>query len=364
MKNFSNIIFISLLLFLFSCETSNETTSGKNIADSPESGGDETAQMASIAYSGTGQVGEAPVTWEVNIAKNVITGTYQYRGQDAQLSLSGEYLNGQSLIAESDPDGKTTGRIELKNFPDPVWRGTWLGKNDAELPLSWTAEKAMLQSAAEGWPKEGLMLTAKEVSLYTPDSMCHVIHKVWRAAGNSPIARAFNAVTQPPSFQDRKVGLTDCMIELEDREVTEDFPSSGEESVVRLGSLTGNILPIHFDYFSYYAGAAHGNYGSETVHLLLPDLEEITLDQLFTEGFRSVLSEKVKMGLDQQFGDDAGLEYKGLPDEFNYEIQPEQIVVYFNPYEIGPYVLGRIQVAVSYEEIRTIIRENGPLMRL
>lgn len=363
MKKFGNITYLFLLLSLFSCETSNETTTGKSIEDSSESGSDPATQVASILYSGTGQVGEYPVTWEVNIAKNIINGTYQYTGQNALLSLSGEYLDGQSLIVESDPDGKKTGSIELENFPDPIWRGTWLGKNDDELPVSWAAEKAILRSAVEGWPSEGLTLTAKEVSLYTPDSLCHVIHKVWRATGNSPIARAFNAVTQPPSFQDRKVGLTDCMIELEDRESMEDFPSSGEESVVRLGSLTGNILPIHFDYFSYYAGAAHGNYGSETVHLLLPTLQEIGPNDIFIEGYHAELSSLVGKNLEKQFGPDAGLEYKGLPDEFNYEIQPDQIVVYFNPYEIGPYVLGRIQVGLSYDEIEQIIREDGPLRK-
>lgn len=361
MKFFGQLLFVSLLVLFLSCETSNETTNGKNIEDPAEGVESAEAKVASILYSGSGQIGTYPVSWEVISTENMLSGSYQYEGQETSLSLSGEYLDGKSSITESDADGKKTGRLDLESFPDPIWRGTWHSQDDDQLSIAWTAKKALVSSSVEGWPTGGLSLTAKEVSLYTPDSICHVIHKIWRADGNTPIARAFNAITQPPSFQDRKVGITDCMIALENMDSPEGFPSSGEESTVRLGALVRDIIPVHFDYFSYYAGAAHGNYGSETVHLLLPDLKKITLDQLFTEGFRSVLSEKVKIGLDKQFGDDAGLEYKGLPDEFNYELQPNFLVVYFNPYEIGPYAMGTIEVAIPYDEIRDTFREDGPL---
>ncbi|MDP5171521.1 MAG: RsiV family protein, partial [Bacteroidia bacterium] len=238
---------------------------------------------------------------------------------------------------------------------------TWYNEDDEQLPIVWTAEKAVLRSAVEGWPAAGLSMTAKEVSLYTPDSLCHVIHKIWRADGNSPIARAFNAVTQPPSFQDRKVGLSDCMIALENMDNLEGLPPSGEESTVRLGSLVGDILPVHFDYFSFYAGAAHGNYATLTTHLLLPTLKEVDADALFIEGYRPALDKLVRDGLVEQFGADAGLEYKALPDDFHFEIQSGQFVVYFNPYEIGPYALGMIQVGIPYKDIHNLIREDGPL---
>lgn len=361
MKFFGQLLFFSLLVSFLSCETSNETTTGKNIESPSETAEISDAQNSSILYSGSGQIGTHPVTWEVHTAENTVTGTYQYEGQEASLSLSGEYLEGKSFMTESDDRGEETGRLELDNFPDPIWRGIWRDQDNDQLSITWTAEKAVVRSSVAGWPANGLSLAAKEVSLYTPDSLCHVIHKVWRAAGNDPIARAFNAVTQPPSFQDRKVGLTDCMIALEDLDSPDGFPSSGEESTVRLGSLVGNILPVHFDYFSYYAGAAHGNYGSRTTHLLLPTLQEIGPEDIFIEGYQTKLSKLVSDDLDEQYGADAGLEYKGLPDDFNFEIQTDQIVIYFNPYEIGPYALGTMEVGISYGEIQNILLEEGAL---
>lgn len=361
MKFFGQLFLVSLLSFIFSCETSNETSTGKNSEASSEGIESSETPNATILYSGGGQIGTYPVIWEVISTEDMVSGSYQYEGQEASLSLSGEYVDGKASITESDGNGKKTGRLELENFPDPIWRGTWSNRNDEQLAIAWTAEKATIRSSVEGWPTSGLSLTAKEVSLYTPDSLCHVIHKIWRADGNAPIARAFNAVTQPPSFQDRKVGITDCMIALEDMESMEDFPPSGEESTVRLGTLMGNILPVHFDYYSYYAGAAHGNYGSRTTHLLLPTLQEIEPDDIFTEGYQTELSRLVQEGLEEQFGVDTGLEYKGLPDEFNYELQSNHLIVYFNPYEIGPYVLGKIKVAIPYDQIHGMIREDGPL---
>lgn len=362
MKFFGQLFLVSLLITQLSCETSNETTSGNNVevpADAPEA---PESQRASISYSGSGLIGTYPVSWEVNTSGEVFTGSYQYEGQEASLLLSGESHQGKSLITESDSDGNSTGTIELEAFPSPIWRGTWSNpENGDQHSLTWTANKAVIHSPTEGWPVEGFSLNAKEVSLYTPDSLCHVTHRVWRAVGNSPIARAFNSVTQPPSFQNRKVGLTDCMISIEEMEGLERFPASGEESSVRLGQLVGDILPINFDLYSYAAGTPHPNYGSETVHLLLPDLQEISLPQLFKDGFRSLLDEKVKAGLEKQFGTASGLEYTGLPDEFNYELQPDQMVIYFNPYEIGPYALGTIQIGIAYQEIEEVIREDGPL---
>lgn len=361
MKFFGQFFLVFSLVSFLSCETSNETTSGVNTEASPKSAESSASPKTSILYSGTGQIGTYPVTWEVRSAENVVTGSYQYDGQESSLQLSGEYEKGKILITESESDGKQTGRLELDDFPDPIWRGTWYNQDDEQLPILWTAEKTVLHSTVEGWPAAGLSMTAKEVSLYTPDSLCHVIHKIWRADGTSPIARAFNAVTQPPSFQDRKVGLADCMIALENMDNLEGLPVSGEESTVRLGALAGDILPVHFDYFSFYASAAHGNYATSTTHLLLPALEEVDADDLFIEDYRPALDKLVRDGLAEQFGADAGLEYKTLSDDFNFEIQAGQFVVYFNPYEIGPYALGMIRVGIPYKDIQKLIREDGPL---
>ena len=208
-------------------------------------------------------------------------------------------------------------------------------------------------------------MTTKEVSLHSPDSMCRVVHSLWRADGRHTSALAFNDATPAPSFQNRSVGLTDCIDAREEVEASEhEYPPSGEESSVSLGIPFQGILPIHTDYFEYYAGAAHGNYGQFTKHLRLSDFTEITLETLFSEGYREVLEREIRLALKKQFGPDSpAIQFESLPDRFHYELQPAQMVVYFNPYEIGPYVLGQIRIPIPYVSLRHVIHPNGPLGR-
>lgn len=364
MKFSSPFLILLFSVSIFSCETSNETTSAsateqQEALTSPPKA--ESPVSASIVYAGTGTVGTYPVSWQVQTTESTITGSYQYEGQEASMTLAGEYQSGKSVIFESDPDGDKTGKIELQGVPTPDWNGTWMSLKKSDYhPLNWVAEQATIHSPVEGWPTQGLSLLAKEVSLYTPDSLCHVSHWVWRAEGQSPMARAFNKATQPPSFQDRKVGLTDCLIAIEGMEGLEEYPPSGEESRVRLGQLVGDILPINFDLYAYIGGMPHPNYGTETIHLLLPGLQEITVDQLFTEGYLAVLDAAVTAELEQEYSEE-NIAYEGLPEDFHYELFADHLVIYFNPYEIGPYVLGTIEVIIPYGEIQEMIREEGPL---
>lgn len=353
--------------FLFTACSEKTTSSSRTDQTVPEeSAAPETISPEGITYTGSGTVGEYEITWELFVSATQISGTYQYAGQDQFLQLSGEASGDACILTETDPEGAITGSWRLFGFPNPHWNGSWKkdGPNGQDsLFVTLEAKEAILLSPTTGWPEKGLSLISKEVSLHSPDSMCRVIHELWRATGRDDLSRAYNTANPAPSFQNRTVGLTDCIDARADAgDVASDYPPSGEESAISLGIPFRNILPVHADYYEYYAGAAHGNYGQFTKHLQLPGFEEINPEELFVEGYRSLFEEKIREDLTRQFGSDgAGLEFEELPEKFHFELHPTQLVVYFNPYEIGPYVLGQIRIPIAYESIKEVIREEGPL---
>lgn len=347
---------------------SEKTTSSSRTEQSQQEIVEESqpSRVEGIQYNGSGTVGDYQITWNLLVSATGIEGKYQYAGQEQELNLSGSAMGEACILEETDPEGNTTGFWRLWGFPNPGWSGSWK-KDDPNgqdsLFVTLSAAEAVVLSPASGWPEEGLKLQSKEVSLHSPDSMCRVIHDLWRATGKNDLSRAYNTANPAPSFQNRSVGLTDCIDARNDAgAVAKDYPPSGEESTISLGIPFLNILPVHADYYEYYAGAAHGNYGQFSKHLLLPDFQELNAGALFKEGYQPVLEGKIRESLSRQFGaDGVGLEFEGLPENFHFELHPSQIVVYFNPYEIGPYVLGQVRVPISYGEIREVIREEGPL---
>lgn len=107
-----------------------------------------------------------------------------------------------------------------------------------------------------------------------------------------------------------------------------------------------------------FTGGAHGMYGIEYHTYSITDGYELSLADLFTApqllGMEKLLREK----LYAQYGtdNDEGLAEQGFFPEYialteNFQITPEGITFYYNPYAIGCYALGAVEVAIGREEL-------------
>lgn len=109
---------------------------------------------------------------------------------------------------------------------------------------------------------------------------------------------------------------------------------------------------------STYTGGAHGMYGITAHNYSIAGGYELTLSDLFTETQRAALDTLIRSKLYAQFkvtGDD-GLAEQGFFPEYigtteNFAVTPEGITFYYNPYDIGCYALGDLEVVVSCEEL-------------
>lgn len=112
---------------------------------------------------------------------------------------------------------------------------------------------------------------------------------------------------------------------------------------------------------SSFTGGAHGMYGIECHTYSLTGGYELSTADLFSErqllGMESLLRKKLYEQYDTD--SDNGLAEKGFfPEDIalteNFQITPEGITFYYNPYAIGCYALGAVDVTISKEELSAL----------
>ena len=107
-----------------------------------------------------------------------------------------------------------------------------------------------------------------------------------------------------------------------------------------------------------YTGGAHGMYGTECHTYSLADGFELSRADLFSEEKLQQIDRLIREKIAEQYhaATDEELTRAGFFPEYiapteNFLLTPEGITFYYNPYEIGCYALGGIEVTISKEEL-------------
>lgn len=119
-----------------------------------------------------------------------------------------------------------------------------------------------------------------------------------------------------------------------------------------------DTLVTYVIYRSSYLGGAHGLYTTECHTYSLQDGYELSAADLFGEERLDALATAIRRKLYDRYGvdDDEGLRDAGFFPEYigvteNFRITPEGVTFHYNPYDIGCYALGDIEVAFGREEL-------------
>lgn len=114
---------------------------------------------------------------------------------------------------------------------------------------------------------------------------------------------------------------------------------------------------------SRFTGGAHGMYATRIHNYSLAGGYELALSDLLTPVQLNGLDTLLRNRLYDRFGvsDDAGLAEQGFfPEEVrpteNFAVTENGITFYYNPYDIGCYALGDIELEVGREELKRLER--------
>lgn len=134
----------------------------------------------------------------------------------------------------------------------------------------------------------------------------------------------------------------------------------GEISVESEGAIVDTLLCYTITRSSY-TGGAHGLYGTACYTYSLTGGYEITTADLFTETQLEGLERLLRAAIYEQYEarNDSELEAQGLFPQCiglteNFLVTPEGITFVFNPYEIGCYALGAVEVKLSREQLEEL----------
>ncbi len=130
-----------------------------------------------------------------------------------------------------------------------------------------------------------------------------------------------------------------------------------------------NILTV--EEFSYaFTGGAHGNYGIGYYNFDTKSGQPLGLGDLLIANYQEPLKEIVepifrKTYLEEGMNNYSEAGFYFEEDEFvltdNFAITKDGLKFLYNPYEIGPYVMGQQEIIVPYDSLKTLIRKDGAL---
>ena len=122
-----------------------------------------------------------------------------------------------------------------------------------------------------------------------------------------------------------------------------------------------NILSILIKYYKY-AGGAHGYYENVAYNIDIRNGNFLTLDNLFKEGsdYKNIINEEIRRQIEELIKLDEQnkgvYEFKSIEDKQKFYIQDDNIVVYFDLYDIAPYAAGIPEFMINVNKIDHILK--------
>lgn len=130
---------------------------------------------------------------------------------------------------------------------------------------------------------------------------------------------------------------------------------------------TGAVSGFYDDILSYtvtkytYTGGAHGTTFVKALNLDMKTGEAVTEEDMFKAGYTDRLSELLTGRLPESLenpADTSMLFEKNIRPNGNFTISDSGVTYIYNQYEIGPYVLGAVNVTVPWSELKDLLRKD------
>ncbi|WP_252232276.1 DUF3298 and DUF4163 domain-containing protein [Clostridium sp. ZBS15] len=139
----------------------------------------------------------------------------------------------------------------------------------------------------------------------------------------------------------------------------EDFDMFGKEFVAfpyevnidyKLTNQSDSLISLYMDIYRY-SGGAHGNTlrSSYTIDKNTKDL--VSLNNLFTNGYdykkiiNDSISKQIATNPENYF--ESAINFEGINDDVNFYIDGDNLIIYYQQYEIAPYCCGMPEFKIS-----------------
>jgi hypothetical protein len=317
-------------------------------------------------YCFTGTIDKYPVTFHLYRINDKFSGSYYYNSTEENIDVNGEMDKNRFLkLSHSNNEGEEQETLS-GNFKDSGFSGTWSSKGKL-LPFRISQKKENSGLTFDYIYTHGEKKLPKKDDNYRTE-LSFDAATIWPAA--SCTHPAVNLVKQIiyEEFNDKqgKDDIGKVML----REKSEILnPAKDDEGIMyalekRIKIEYQNYQLLTLSKFTYYdMGGAHGNYGTfyaciDLVHnreLSINDVLDSAachnqLQTLLEKKFRTAYNVKKEEKLSEYLFNDT------ISLTNNISLTSKGIRFNYNPYEIGSYAMGEIQLFIPYKELNSYLR--------
>ena len=124
-----------------------------------------------------------------------------------------------------------------------------------------------------------------------------------------------------------------------------------------------DLFSINLDGYQY-TGGAHGIRWRTSITTDLRTGKVLSLGDLFKPGsnYQEVLGQKIRAQITRYGEGASAVDFKGVSDNTNFYITEEVLVIYYQPYEIAPYVYGLPEFLIAIEDIEDLLNDEISIM--
>jgi hypothetical protein len=119
--------------------------------------------------------------------------------------------------------------------------------------------------------------------------------------------------------------------------------------------LTPTMLVMCVANYEYYSGAAHGMQSKTYLNYSLGKHQLLTAANTFRSGSESKLLEIINRAAHEKYNDDGELFSEPIAAFENFFLTPEEVIFVYQPYEVGPFSTGIVEVPVSQYELYDLL---------
>lgn len=177
-------------------------------------------------------------------------------------------------------------------------------------------------------------------------------------------------------YETMKRGIDDFKIDMAEWDLSSipDYFNSELEYSYTSYTLTDDLFSFAFGVYSFYAGSAHPNHWTISMNFDLKNGMKIAFKDLFNPKVKYL--EKIStycikdLKLQGEIGgyvfDEEMLNEGAGPKDsnfMNFNILQKGLQISFDPYQVGPYVMGEHCVIIPYKALYEIINQEGVLSK-
>jgi hypothetical protein len=333
-------------------------------------------QIASWYKTYTGAIDKYAVTMHLHKAGHKYAGYYYYNSNEAPVYFSGEDTStpaGRIRLSAFIPDEEADEFFTF-SISGKVVTGEWNRGKNKPLPFSATETDAalafdyiytegsiLLRSAMKGSP----VATFEAASIWPKGTLQQVtfLKKIITEEFDTKNSR--EDIGKIFLLQKKKffADYINDNKELKDEDLKEAYSFNMDQSdqlLIAYQSLK-LILLARTNYA--YTGGAHGNYGTSYIPVNLISNKKIGINDIINKAGQPKLAKLLEKSFRKAYslkaGDslsEGGLFENKIDPNDNFYVTAKGIGFCYNPYEIGPYAMGEINVFIPFAELSAYLQ--------